>query len=80
MIETKNLISITEANQNFSKVVKKLSNNDYVVILKNNKPKYIIKPITEDTMILELSDDEKLTIIANRILNEHRKAFLELGK
>ena len=80
MINTENLISITEANQNFSKVVNKLSKNDYVVILKNNKPKYMIKPIKENDPILELTDNEKLTIIANRILAEHRQAFLELGK
>jgi antitoxin Phd len=36
--DTKNLISITEANQNFSKVAKKVEQDGDVIILKNNKP------------------------------------------
>lgn len=41
-IKTDNLMSITEANQNFSRVVKQVENKGDVVILKNNKPEYIV--------------------------------------
>lgn len=42
LIDTKNIVSITEANQNFSKIVRKVDNDGFVVIFKNNQPKYIV--------------------------------------
>lgn len=75
--DTNNLISITEANQNFSKVVKKVEQNGDVIILKNNKPKYLVSKFNEDRFS---TDMETLTIIAKMILTEHAKAFEELAK
>ena len=37
-INTKNLVSITDANQNFSKVARLVDENGSVIILKNNVP------------------------------------------
>lgn len=45
MTNIENLVSITEANQNFSKVAKQVDNQGPVIILKNNKPKYALIPI-----------------------------------
>ena len=42
MISTDNLVSITEANQNFSKVARMVDENGAVVILKNNVPRYML--------------------------------------
>lgn len=36
MVDTNNLVSITEANQNFSKVARMVDESGSVVILKNN--------------------------------------------
>ena len=41
-INTKNLVSITEANQNFSKVARLVDENGSVIILKNNVPRYLV--------------------------------------
>ena len=41
-INTNNLVSITEANQNFSKVARLVDENRTVVILKNNVPRYLV--------------------------------------
>ena len=41
-INTKNLVSITEANQNFSKVARLVDESGAVVILKNNVPRYLV--------------------------------------
>ena len=41
-IDTKTMISITEANQNFSKVAKVVDEHGTAVILKNNVPKYLV--------------------------------------
>lgn len=77
--DTNQLISMSEANQNFSKVVKIVDNFGKAVIQKNNKPKYLIIDISNDEYI-ELSEEEKVKIIAERVLNKHIKAFKELAK
>ena len=41
-VNLKNLVSMTEANQNFSKVARLVDENGAAVILKNNVPKYVI--------------------------------------
>ena len=77
-IDTKNLISITEANQNFSKVVKKVDTEGQVVILKNNQPKYLLSKI--DDFQLKLTENEMLEIVAKRILAAHKHAFEVLAQ
>ena len=76
-IYVKNLISITEANQNFSKVVKKVEKDGSVIVLKNNKPQYVVSKFEEDNFEKEM---QMLTIIAKMILTEHSNAFKELAK
>ena len=41
-VNTKNLVSITEANQNFSRVARLVDENGAAVILKNNVPRYVL--------------------------------------
>lgn len=76
---TTEIISISAANQNFSKVVKIADKRGKAVIFKNNKPRYILMNI-EKSPIIELTDDEKINFVAARILKEHKAAFLELAK
>lgn len=76
-VDTKNLISITEANQNFSQVAKNVELNGEVVILKNNKPKYVLSKFDKNK---GLSEMEMLTVVAKLILTEHIKAFKELAQ
>ena len=79
VINTKNLVSLSEANQNFSQVAKRVEKDGSVVILKNNKPKFVILDYDEvDT--LELSDDEKIDIVAKRVLEKYKKAFKVLAE
>ncbi|MBE7061139.1 MAG: type II toxin-antitoxin system Phd/YefM family antitoxin [Clostridiales bacterium] len=75
--DTKNLVSITDANQNFSKVVKKVEQNGDVIILKNNKPQYVVSKFEENKLPNEM---EMLTIVAKIILTEHIDAFKELAR
>ena len=79
IINTNQVISMTEANQNFSKVVKVAEKNGSAVIFKNNKPRYMVVDLVENPMI-ELTDDEKIDIVAKRILLKHKAAFEELAK
>lgn len=76
LIDTRKMISITDANQNFSKVVKSVEVNGNVVILKNNKPEYIVSKFSETYF----SDNDMLELVARRILSEHKRAFEVLGQ
>ncbi len=78
-IDLKNLVSISEANQNFSKVARMVDENGAAVILKNNSPRYVLidySKLQEDTD----ADNEALEAVAARILQKHKKAFGELAK
>lgn len=77
VINTKQIVSMTEANQNFSKVSKTADKYGEALIIKNNKPKYILIDINN---YLELSDDEKIEVVAKRVLAKHINAFKELAK
>ena len=78
-INTNSIISVSEANQNFSKATRIAEKNGQVVIFKNNKPKYILLDI-ESNPITEMTDDEKIDFVAARILKKYRPAFEELAK
>ena len=78
-VDTGNIVSITEANQNFSKIARLVDKNGEVIIFKNNKAKYKLIDLENDATI-EMSDDEKIDFVANRILKQYRLAFEELAK
>ncbi len=79
ILNTNQVISMTEANQNFSKVVKVAEKNGSAVIFKNNKPSYIIVDLSQNAL-LDLTDDEKIDVVAKRILSKYKEAFEELAK
>ena len=79
LIDTNQILSITETNQNFSKSTRIADKQGSVLILKNNKPRYMIVSL-QDNPVLDLSDEEKTDIVARRLLKKHRKAFEELAK
>ena len=78
-INTNTIVSITEANQNFSRVTRIAEKNGQAVIFKNNRPKYMVIDL-ENSPILELTDDEKIDVVAARILKRFKPAFEELAK
>lgn len=78
-INTNQIVSITEANQNFSRIAREAERHGSVIIFKNNKPKYKLIDIDQDNTI-EMSDDEIIDFVAARILKKHHKAFEELAK
>ncbi len=78
-INTNAIVSVTEANQNFSRVTRIAEKNGQAVIFKNNRPKYMVIDL-EHSPMLELTDDEKIDIVAARILKRFKPAFEELAK
>ena len=71
---------MTQANQNFSQVAKTAEEKGEAIIFKKNKPKYLVIDIEKNGSLLELSEDEKIDIVARRILEKYLPAFKELAK
>ena len=79
IVNTNQILSVSEANQNFSKATKLADQNGSIILLKNNRPSYMLISLRENPD-LELTDDEKIDVVARRVLERHRKAFEELAK
>ena len=78
-INSNQIVSISEANQNFSKVARMVEKSGELYIFKNNKPKYKLVDLEQDTTI-EMTEDEKIDFVAARILKKYRSAFEELAR
>lgn len=82
MVNTDYLLSMTEANQNFSKVVRTVDENGMAVILKNNKPRYVVVDFDEYNTISAALQMRKAKIdsVADKLIDENIDALLELAK
>ena len=69
---------MTETNQNFSKAAKIVDTKGAALVLKNNKPKYLI--IDVNSKELNLSEDAQIDIVAKEILRRYKPAFKNLAK
>ncbi|MHC1695760.1 MAG: type II toxin-antitoxin system Phd/YefM family antitoxin [Eubacteriales bacterium] len=78
-IDTKNLVSITEANQNFSKVARLVDENGSVVILKNNIPRYLIIEFSQIEKE-EGASDEDVKVISDKLIKKNLEAYKVLAK
>lgn len=78
-INTKTLVSITEANQNFSKVARLVDENGSAIILKNNVPRYIILEFSQAEQE-QLADDEDIMAISKRFIEKNKEAYEVLAK
>ena len=79
MIDTNAIVSMTEANQNFSRVTRIADANGQAVVLKNNRPKYLLIDM-DRSPLLDMTDDEKIDVVAARIMKKYKPAFEELAK
>ena len=78
-VDLKTLVSITEANQNFSKIARMVDESGAAVIMKNNVPRYVIidyNVLTEEYF----AQDEMVNEAAAKYLTKHIEAFKELAK
>lgn len=76
-INTKALVSITEANQNFSRVARLVDEHGAAVILKNNRPRYLLIDFGRAEQI-ETAVDEDVTAISKRLIEQNREAYKTL--
>lgn len=73
-VNTKSLVSITEANQNFSKVARLVDENGSAVILKNNIPRYLIVEFSQAENE-QIAVDEDVMDISKRLIAKNKKAY-----
>ena len=78
-IDTNTMISITEANQNFSKVTKVVDEHGTAVILKNNVLRYIV---VDFSMVEKekVAPTEDVLSISERLIKQNMEAYKVLAK
>ena len=79
-LDTKMIVSVSEANKNFSRVARVADSNGRAVIFKNNKPKYLMIDLEQESLLYDLTDEEELEIASKRIMKQFMPAFEELAK
>ena len=79
IINSNALVSITEANQNFSKVARLVDEQGSAVILKNNVPRYLIVEFSQAEQ-MQAAGDEDVMQISKRLIQQNRAAYEELAK
>ena len=78
-IDSRVLVPMKEANQNFSKVVRLVDESGMAVILKNNKPRYMVLSFREYDEI-QSARTKLLVKTVDIVINENLEALLELAK
>lgn len=79
MIDTNTMVSITEANQNFSKVARLVDEHGSVVIMKNNVPRYLVIDFGKAENDLIASDEDVLSI-SKKLIEQNKEAYEVLAK
>ena len=79
MINSQAMVSISEANQNFSRVARLVDEQGTVVIMKNNTPRYLVIDFSQAEAMQNASDEEVLSI-SSRLIQKNRVAYEVLAK
>lgn len=78
--DTQMMVPISEADKDFSHIMHMADIHGRVVILKDNKPKYLLIDLDQEALIYDLTGEERLEIASKRIMNQYRPTFKELPK
>ncbi len=78
-IDTNTMVSITEANQNFSKVARLVDEHGTAVILKNNVPRYLVIDFSKAEND-SVASDEDIMSISKRLIEQNKEAYEVLAK
>ena len=81
-IDSNTMISISEANQNFSKVARLVDQHGSAVILKNNMPKYVIMPFEDIDAVQHsvFASDEEVMAASQKLMKRNQAVYEELAK
>ena len=78
-IDTNTVVSMTDANQNFSKVAKIVEQYGRAVVFKNNVPRYLIIDFSLADNVSYAPDDVVMNV-ANSMMDKYDDVFKELAK
>lgn len=78
-VNTNALVSITEANQNFSKVARLVDENGSALILKNNIPRYLIVEFSQAEN-MQTTNDEDVLSISKKLIDKNKEAYKVLAE
>lgn len=78
-VDTDTIVSISEANQNFSRIAKMMDQYGQVIIMKNNVPKYILTGF-EQADKKEGVSEEELKKVSDKIKKRNQQVYEELAK
>lgn len=78
-VNTNTLVSMSEANQNFSKVARLVDKYGSALILKNNTPRYIVLEFQKAERISSPTNDEVLAL-SDYFLERNKNVYDELAK
>ena len=79
MIDTRSIVSITEANQNFSKVARLVDQLGTAIIMKNNVPRYIVTEFSQ-AEAQEFLPDELVDTLSEKYLEKNKELYEALAK
>jgi len=85
IVDTNTMISITEANQNFSKVTKVVDEHGTAVILKNNVPRYLVIDFSKAENFSweekeKVASNEDVFAVSERLIKQNMEAYKVLAK
>ena len=78
-INTNTMVSITEANQNFSKVARLVDEHGTAIILKNNVPRYLVIDFSKADEDAIASNEDVLSI-SKRLIEKNKESYEVLAK
>lgn len=78
-INTNTMVSMTEANQNFSKVARLVDQYGSAVVLKNNSPRYLIIDFAQADELQTAADEDVLSV-SKKLMERNRAVYEELAK
>ena len=78
-VDTNTLVSITEANQNFSKVARLVDEYGTAVIMKNNVPRYLVIDFNKAEQDM-IAKDEDVLNISKRLIEKNLEAYEKIAK
>jgi antitoxin Phd len=78
-IDTNTMVSISEANRNFSKVARLVDERGSAVILKNNVPRYLVIDFSKADEDIVASDEAVLSI-SKKLMAQNKEAYEVLAK
>lgn len=93
-IDTNTVVSMSEANQNFSKVARTVDQFGKAVIFKNNSPKYMVLDFTiaekadssshgsstQDKVTYVPASHEEVMAVSKQLMEKYDAAYKELAK